>query len=932
MRLRTRLLLALPLLLLLLLIGVIASLPAFVSSTAHRATIEALASSLIGRDVQIAGPLTLALLPAPQFIAADITITGRPDQKITAQSLTLDIAVPALLRGQLRARSLTLQSADIEIPWPLPPGIAPVTPPGLLTALHAQIANGSISVGGVRFANVSADIFTGGGAFSISGTASLHGIPLNIGLGLGARAASGLIPITIDATATDTSKLTTHLSGTLDGQGNCQVAANASAMLPGASQTTTGTALLTIDQTGIKTADLRLRQGNEAVIGAVSLALSPLALTAQLTASHLNLDSLQPLYQAVGTMPVTLSLDATDSTLAGYAIPQLQLDAASGAQGQVVQKAVASLPGGSKLSGSGGMDPAGTITGNANFTTGDFPALLAAYGGPALPQAWQQAQISAALAGDITQITLGKLRATLGATHLTGNTILHFGSNKIAAAAQLHLDKIDLTPLAGYLTGLPTYPNLSLTTEITADSVTYKTLNLNHLLLDASLDQQLTVRRLSASAYGGLLTASFSIAAGQNIAAQAMLSLPSGASLLALAPAVWQLPDKLSHAPLAVSFAAQGPATAWASSLVANLGDIAITAAPLIDLTKPAATGAFTLRHPNAIAALKSFGLNAGLPWPGAGSIALRADMSVSLTSVSLPDFVLSLGGLTANGKIALSDDHKITADIDADTLALPPLPAKFALPTALLAGTSGTIKLAANRVLLNGAPLLGATAATITLAPDLWQLTLANASLANGHLQAELAVKLPAGAAPALNTKFTLTNADAASLNLPVPFPFALTAGQINAQADLAATGATPAQWEASLVGNAALAATQASVSGFDLPGLAAALASPSRAKALRTAMLAGTTDNATLAIKGDFDQGHYNITAATLQADSGSATASGKFSLPDQTLALNLQLTPDVRPPLTLQENISGTWARPKPNLLIGPGLGWKPAPQHR
>jgi uncharacterized protein involved in outer membrane biogenesis len=460
----------------------------------------------------------------------------------------------------------------------------------------------------------------------------------------------------------------------------------------------------------------------------------------------------------------------------------------------------------------------------------------------------------------------------------------------------------------------------------------FRTISLTHLLLDATLDRQLTVRRLSASAYGGLLTASFAVAPGQSIAAQAMLSLPSGAPLLALVPAAWQLPDKLSHAPLAVSFAAVGPATAWASSLVANLGDIAITASPVIDLTKPAATGAFTLRHPNAIAALKTFGLNAGLPWPGAGSIALRADLSVSPTAISLPDFVLSLGDLTANGKIALSNDHKINADINAGTLALPPLPDKFALPTALLAGASGSIKLAANRVLLNGAPLLGATAATITLAPDLWQLSLANASLANGHLQAELAVKLPAGAAPALSTKITLTNADAASLNLPIPFPFALTAGQINAQADLAATGTKPAQWATSLVGNAALAATNASVNGFNLGSVAAALASPDRSKALRTAMLAGTTDNATLAIKGDFDQGRYNITAATLQANSGSATASGKFSLLDQTLALNLQLAPAVTPPLTLQENLAGTWARPKPTLLIAPGLTWKPAPQHR
>jgi autotransporter translocation and assembly factor TamB len=95
---------------------------------------------------------------------------------------------------------------------------------------------------------------------------------------------------------------------------------------------------------------------------------------------------------------------------------------------------------------------------------------------------------------------------------------------------------------------------------------------------------------------------------------------------------------------------------------------------------------------------------------------------------------------------------------------------------------------------------------------------------------------------------------------------------------------------------------------------------------------MLAGTTDNAALNISGDFDQGSYKITTAALQADSGSATVSGKLSLADQTLALNLQLMPDVSPPLALQKSLTGSWADPRPALVIAPALHWTPAPQRR
>ena len=92
-----------------------------------------------------------------------------------------------------------------------------------------------------------------------------------------------------------------------------------------------------------------------------------------------------------------------------------------------------------------------------------------------------------------------------------------------------------------------------------------------------------------------------------------------------------------------------------------------------------------TLRNPDAIAATTLFHLPHGLAWPGAGSLSLRADMLVSPRQFGLPDFDLSFGDLTANGHIVRSDGI-VTGDIEADTLALPPLGLALALPWSSVA------------------------------------------------------------------------------------------------------------------------------------------------------------------------------------------------------------------------------------------------------
>jgi uncharacterized protein involved in outer membrane biogenesis len=58
--------------------------PRIASGNYHRATIERLASDALGREVRIAGPIELSLLPDPQLRADTITIGSPEGGLITA--------------------------------------------------------------------------------------------------------------------------------------------------------------------------------------------------------------------------------------------------------------------------------------------------------------------------------------------------------------------------------------------------------------------------------------------------------------------------------------------------------------------------------------------------------------------------------------------------------------------------------------------------------------------------------------------------------------------------------------------------------------------------------------------------------------------------------------------------------------------------------
>jgi uncharacterized protein involved in outer membrane biogenesis len=951
-----------PLALAIIAISAVLALPGFVSSGYHRATIEALASSLTGRTVHINGKLSLALLPHPQFIAGDITITSPDHETITASSLTLDIAPIPLLHGQISARAITLQSPHIALPWPLPNGAAAIAPPPWLTTLHAQINNGQISLGAANFTDVSADIFTGGqGTFSISGNGELAGAPVTLSLGFGALSAVGSTKLSLDIQTNNAAKLQAHVTGTFDASSTLSGTASFSAatlswLNSTLSQPLSGTASITADPQQILLSNLQIRQNHASLSGTATLSLPHPALSLLLTGKNLTLP-LSILHAPAGSpmLPIHLTLDAANTTITahpGLSTAHLQTNLDFSTAGTRISSLTASLPG-AALSLSGAIDPTGNLQAQALFTTTALNSLISGLS-TSVPAAWAQASLKFTLAGTADHLSFGQLSGNFGPARVTGTAILAASSS---LSGQLHFDQLDLTPFITLLLNPPSAfasHGYSGDFEITADRASIGSVPLTHLLVDASLGGQLIVRRLSASAYGGIAAASFTLAGrpptgnaaqtAQITSARAILALPSAAPIAALLPPAWRPPAALTKAPLALSLLAAGPADALATSASLTLGDISATASPMIDLINQTANGAFTLRHPDAIAAFKTFGLDAGLAWPGAGSIALRANMILSATRMGFSDFVLSMGDLTANGTLIYDTNHHLNGQIDADTLALPPFPAVFTPLWAYLTNIQGKIGITANSVLVAGNPILGPAAGGITLSPGKFDFALNQAQLANGTIKGNFSAILPApvppvpgkpatpAAPPNITGKFELTNADAAALNLAFAFPLKLPSGTINAAIDLTASGYTPSVWLATLSGNASLAANAGTLTGFNLPGLVTALHAPKgRASQLRAASLTGATPFDHLNLTSSLNSGIATLTSASLQSQSGSATAAGNIDLPDRGVTLTLTLQPNVPvpPKLTLTLTLDGSWPAARKIAAIKPALSWRPLP---
>ncbi|MDR3520220.1 MAG: AsmA-like C-terminal region-containing protein [Acidocella sp.] len=926
---------ALPVGILLLAASLILALPSLVSSPQNRTTIEELASSLTGRNVHISGNLSLALKPAPQLIAGDVTITGPDAEIITAKSLTLDIALGALLHGELSASSLMLQSPTINFPWPLPNGAAAIAPPPWLAALHAQINDGQISFGSLMFTHVSADIFTGAqGSLSVSGSGLLQGQHIELSLSLGALDTTGTAPVTIDVKTANTQM---HLSGIFSTEnsltGKISLTTTGTGWLSKASTLpVTASGTIHADPVGFRISNLVATQASAQLTGDAAFDFKKPQLDLHLAGDQLDI---QPTLSAselatLHALNVHIDLNFNNSTVAGVTLTNIQTSADIAQSGVSITALNVTLPGNGVLSFTGAIDPSGNLRGKTALTADDFAGALSAFGIKApLPAGWQTS-LAANLSGPLNQLDISAVTGTLGPATLSGTARLQSTPGHLAINGAWHLSELDLTPLVAALSQFKPASNMSADIELTADRANFHKILMTNFLIDAGFSDQLVVRRLTASLYNGVAAASFTVAAGGQISsARALLTMPSALPLAALLPAALSPPVAITNTPLAALIEASGPADALATSGTLTLGPFSITASPVLDFVHLAAKGPLTMRHPSAIAAFKAFGLPANLAWPGAGSISLRANMAISQTQIGLTDFVLSMGDLTAAGKFAMTPDDKITAQIDADTLALPPMSSDLSSLWAGIATASGKIDVSANRVLYAGNQIFGASAGSIAMQPNDDVLTVAHASFGNGTISGSISTTTAPATPPSLGVSVTVKAVDLTAVHLPVAFPLTLPSGLADGQINLTASGFSPATWVATLNGTGTIQIKAGGLTGFNLGGLSYALTLPSRATSLRNACTTGATAFDNLTMDATVDHGIVKIGSASLQSGIGKASATGTIDLPDQETALNIHLLANVASPPDIGLAIVGPWGSAHKVPDIRAGLRWQPIP---
>ncbi len=923
---RKHLLWAAPLALALIFATLLLWLPAFVAAPQHRAAVEAFASRLTGRNVHIGGKLSLSYWPRPEIRASGITITGPHKETITAHALALDLAPAPLLRGQLVVRTLDLNTPTISFPWPLPGGISAVAPPPWLAALHAHIDNGLIRFGAVTFTKVNADLFTGpGGSVGASGSGQLAGHPATLSLAIGKTTKSGSATVSIQGQAAD---IKANLSGKLNAKS--ELVGALSLQLPGKG---TGMAQIKATASSLTASRLRLDMAPTTMTGSANLSFSPPALTADLTASNVDFSSFSRLRAIwLANLPIQMDLTATHVLLDGKAYPSLQLALRNGADGCVIKNLRLGLPGGGRLGADLSIAPDTSLSGHVALSAPNLAALASGLSLPA-QRAWASAYLQAEIAGHLSSPILKSLSGTLGRDHVNGQINLSPGH----AAFRLAFNNIELAPLAAWLGQHPLAKNFVAAGELSATHAQAGPIELSNLFVDAALDGSLNIRRATASLAGGIVGGSVTLSNSFKVtAAHAFLDLPSAASLASLLPASVQLPAGLWRHPLSLLLAAAGPPNALAASATAKLGDFTITAAPVVNLVKLSASGAISLRHPNAITALKLLGFSQGcasmaplpgypfhgggepclakandpaLGFPGPGALSLRARFTAAKDRYALNDFVLNIGLLNASGQL-LETNGRIKGRVDAGTLALPPLPASLQIPSHL--PLSGAITIKADRVLYAGLPVAGPGTATLSLAPDHARLAIATIRLGSGTVSGDASLQLSSNAPPAASARLVAQNIDVSTLTPTKSFPFWLSQGQINATASLTAKGYTAKAMAATLGGSATFTVNKGTLSGLSLPALTAAMRKAGRVS-LYKPLISGSTPFATLTIAGTLSKGNCTLTQALLTAPSGTITASGDIDLFDSTLALKLSTAPALKPPVKITTHLIGNWNKP-------------------
>lgn len=926
------------------LVAVLWAVPGLLDWNRYRDSIEALATSGVGRPVRIGGAISLHLLPQPILTASGIAVDDIGDGVVlTAKELRLRVGLGPLLAGNVDARDLTLRGADLRLPWPPAPGALAQRPPAWLTGLQARVEESRVQVGGLAVTGIDAGLMTDPetGMLSAAGVGQVGTRSWRFTARLtrpGRDNAAGL-DVSLDGQGPlrDTGGT---FSGQLSGDGALtgRVAgrgSDLSQLLPAPAVPWRGDGRLSASA-GLAVADeLALEIGGSPARGAVALRVLPGArLDLALAAGRLDLDAWLPvLLRGTETaMPTGIDLSAEAATLAGGTLRRLRGAFDLDADGVTVRDAAALLPGDAQLTLSGRLPRPSHAEGNASR-----PALFEGTGrlaapdlrrtlrwleptlppglGRLPPDVMRSADLSAKISVDAGQVSLAELHGVLDGDPLTGGLGIKLGP-RLSIGAGLSFDRLALDP---WLPDLPTLATPAGMAEAMAGaaaldadmhlqirSATWRGLPMGQIALDAQTEAtRLTLRRLEANPVGMRLTASATVGEGGRVTeGRVEVAAPDLAPLRAALPSDVPGLSPLLRGPGSALLQFSGPPDALMAKLNVEASDLRVEAQPTLNLLTRRWVGPATLRHPGAPRLLEQVGLGSTAAWLGDGSLSLRAQVTAAEGRAVLDHFDLVAGTLRANGQLTIEAPGgqgrprvSISGQVAAETLPLPlPYPRSTdPLPIAALSGWQAAVRLDADQVLLAQTPALQGLSADLTLREGTLVIPRAAARLADGTVSGSATLVADSGP-PRLSVQADIANAALAGAALDTAVD--LTAGLVDAKLDLTASGYSPAALLATLSGSAVVSVRDGVVAGFDIPAAQAALANPDRRRIPAEASNALTTGTSPFSRLDMPLQAQRGVLSGdgSLASPAGRARLSGSIDLLGAAADLRVAIWPDV------------------------------------
>lgn len=921
----------------------------------HRDRLAILAAGRLGQPVTLAGPVQLVLLPQPMLEAGGVTIGG-PDSEISveARALRLRLDLASLVRLRLEPREVAVVGAEIRLPWPPAPG-KPFRPPPWLTGLEGRIQDSRVVLGQVALERVNATLAAGGpsDALQMQGRFRWRQTDVTFDTILGRAGPDGIAPLALTLAG---GKASVSASGVLLPEGGFEGSlqgggSDLAALLPTPAGSFRLRGRLSVTADLLAADELALDFGGTPVRGAATLRIAPAPrLDLALATSRVELDAWITALRQSGPLPLPFGIDlsAEAANYRGLTLRRLRGAALLDGDRLTLSDVGAILPGDTEVELSGattsraGMAGGGKLETTVRFRSGALRATLLALGLPmegTEPTRLREGEGRFRLVLEEAQASVPEFAATLDGARVSGAGVLRFGARP-ALGLGLNFERLLLDgwlpPGMGWPAIQARLAGVDANLRLSAEQAQWGAVAINGLSADASLENgRLTARRLA----GRVAESEVALSGVAQLADTPRLSevalevtAPSAAPLLDLLPGTW--PDGLpaATAPLALRLSGQGATGALALRGGFDLGDLRAEVNGVLDLMAPRYAGALTLRHPGAPRLLTE-----GLGWPaplwlGEGSFSLAGNVAIGRTEWQAENFDLVAAGLRLGGQLGLSfagPRPRLSGRLHADRVPLPAFSLASREPLALapLATLDAELALSAQRLEPLDLPPLENASALLRLNRGLMQLENLRASLAGGRLEG--AVRLEAAATP------PVVSLEAKLLDAAIPgpltgLPLDLSAGKVEAEASLRASGHSTSALLATLEGQMEVGVREGVLIGTDLRAAFAVAEGVPLAQAelaLREALLGGATAFEALDARLRLQAGQAQVEEGGLAAaETPGAALSGTLDLPRGGMDLLLSARDGEAPAFGLR--MIGTAPQPRRVPEMADWLRWRAA----